>query len=182
MRAVVIYWTATGNTAKAARAIAEGLEEEEAGVKLLPLDEAQDVDWYAHDLVVLGFPSYRWSPPKPVDNYLQARFKAYKAEGRVKVGAPRRAGKHALIFCTYSGPHSGIREAIPAALYAGQFFEHLGFTVLDEWYVVGEFHGSEEKSTQGKLGDIRGRPNAADLEKVRRDTLRLVRRIRREAQ
>ncbi|MCX5908895.1 MAG: hypothetical protein NTY64_17400 [Deltaproteobacteria bacterium] len=31
-----------------------------------------------------------------------------------------------LIFCTYSGPQTGINEAIPAGKFAGQFFEHLG--------------------------------------------------------
>jgi hypothetical protein len=48
---------------------------------------------------------------------------------------------------------------------------------LDEWYVVGEFHGSEEKSTMGRMGDIRGRPNEEDLRKVRQDTIRLAHRI-----
>ena len=93
---------------------------------------------------------------------------------KMRPGAPKVPGKNALIFCTYSGPHTGIREAIPAGLYAGQYFEHLGFTVLDEWYVVGEFHGSLELSTQGRLGDIRGRPNEDDLRKVKEDSRRLV--------
>ena len=85
--------------------------------------------------------------------------------------------KHALIFCTYSGPHTGIDEATPAGKYAGQFFEHLGITVLDEWYVVGEFHGSEERSTLGRLGDIRGRPNEQDLARVREAAVLLVQRV-----
>jgi hypothetical protein len=91
----------------------------------------------------------------------------------VREGAPKVPGKNALIFCTYSGPHSGIREAVPPVLYAGQFFEHLGFTIVGEWYVVGEFHGSLAASTQGKLGDIRGRPNEDDLRKVRQDAAAL---------
>ncbi|MCK5185630.1 MAG: flavodoxin, partial [Deltaproteobacteria bacterium] len=66
-------------------------------------------------------------------------------------------------YCTYSGPHTGKREAIPAVLYMGQFFEHLGFVVVGEWYTVGEFKGIEKASLQGKLGDIRGRPNEDDL-------------------
>jgi hypothetical protein len=82
-----------------------------------------------------------------------------------------------MIFCTYSGPHTGLREATPAGQYAGQFFEHLGFDVLEEWYVVGEFHGSEEASTVGRLGDIRGRPNDEDLEQVKQDVTRIVRRL-----
>ena len=109
-----------------------------------------------------------------MDEFLKTKFSGYRNQGRVKTGAPKVAGKSALIFCTYSGPHTGIREAKPAGLYAGQFFEHLGFTVLDEWYVVGEFHGSEEFSTEGRLGDIRGRPNEEDLRKVKDDARQLV--------
>jgi hypothetical protein len=174
MDAIIVYWSKTGNTEKVALAIQEGLEEAGADVILRRVEDAGNVDFYDYDLVCIGFPSYQWSPPKPMDEFLNAKFRAYRNQGRVKIGAPKVAGKRALIFCTYSGPHTGIREAIPAGLYAGQFFEHLGFTVLDEWYVVGEFHRSEEFSTEGRLGDIRGRPNEEDLLKVKEDARRLV--------
>ena len=78
------------------------------------------------------------------------------------------------MFCTYSGPHTGINEAIPVGKYMGQFFEHLGFEVAREWYIVGEFHGREDHSTMGKLGDIRGRPNEQDLAGVESDVSELV--------
>ncbi len=174
MDAIIAYWSKTGNTEKVALAIQEGLEEAGADVILKRVEDAKNVDFFTYDLVCIGFPSYHWSPPKPMDELLNAKFRAYRNQGRVKMGAPKVAGKNALIFCTYSGPHTGIREAIPAGLYAGQFFEHLGFTVLDEWYVVGEFHRSEEASTEGRLGDIRGRPNEEDLRKVKEDARRLV--------
>jgi flavodoxin len=174
MDAIIVYWSKTGNTEKVALAIQEGLEEAGAHVMIKRVEDAESVDFYAYDLVCIGFPSHRWSPPEPMDEFLNSKFKAYRKQGRVKTGAPKVAGKNALIFCTYSGPHTGIREAMPAGLYAGQFFEHLGFTVQDEWYVVGEFHGSEEASTQGRLGDIRGRPNEEDLHKVKQDARNLV--------
>jgi hypothetical protein len=109
-----------------------------------------------------------------MDKFLKDKFSSYRRQGQVKEGAPSIPGKNALIFCTYSGPHTGIREVIPAGLYAAQFFEHLGFTVLDEWYIVGEFHGREELSTKGRLGDIRGRPTEEDLRTVKQDASRLV--------
>jgi len=174
MNAVIVYWSKTGNTEKVALAIQEGLEGAGVDVSLKRVEDAEDVDYYAYDLVCIGFPSHRWRPPKPMDEFLKAKFGAHHRQGRVKAGAPKVPGKNALIFCTYSGPHTGIREAIPAGLYAGQFFEHLGFTVLDEWYVVGEFHGAEEASTKGRLGDIRGRPNGEDLRKVKQDATQLA--------
>jgi len=174
MKAVVIYWSKTGNTEKVALAIKEGLEQ--SGVKVLckRTEDAKDIDFYDYDLVCVGFPSYQWHPPEPVDAFLKSKFGEYRQKKFVKTSAPKISGKNALIFCTYSGPHTGINEVIPAGKYAGQFFEHLGFTVIGEWYVIGEFHGSEENSTQGRLGDIRGRPSEEDLKKIKQDAAKLL--------
>ena len=178
MDAIIIYWTNTGNTEKVALAIKEGLNDGGANVSIHNVEEVGDIDFFAYDLVCIGFPSYQWSPPKPMDTFLKNRFSEYRKQGRVMYGAPHVPGKNALIFCTYSGPHTGIREVIPAGLYAGQFFEHLGFNVLGEWYLVGEFHGNKEASTQGRLGDIRGLPTAKDLEKVKLDAIQITKAIR----
>jgi hypothetical protein len=179
MDAIIIYCSHTGNTEKVALAIQDGLQKAGANCLLKKVGDAGDVDFYAFDLVCCGFPSHQWSPAQPMKNFLHDKFASYHKQGHIKRGAPVVPGKYALIFCTYSGPHTGINEAIPAGLYAGQFFEHLGFTVLDEWYIVGEFHGKEEESTKGRLGDIRGRPNKEDLRKVRQDAQRLVDEMKR---
>lgn len=50
------------------------------------------------------------------------------------------------------------------------FFEHIGFTVLDEWYTVGEYKNNEENSTRGRLGNIKGRPNEDDLLEIENKT------------
>ena len=177
MKAAIIYWSKTGNTEKVALAIREGLEVGGVEVLCKRTEEAQDINFYDYGLICIGFPSYFWHPPKPVSDFLTGKFGKYHKQGRVRIGAPKVAGKNALIFCTYSGPHTGINEAIPAGKYVGQFFEHLGFTVLDEWYVLSEFHGSEEMSTMGRMGDIRGRPNEEDLRKVKQDVTQLLQRV-----
>jgi len=41
-----------------------------------------------------------------------------------------------------------------------QYFDLFGFNVVGEWYIISEFHGREDMSTLGRLGDIRGRPTA----------------------
>jgi len=177
MKAAIVYWSKTGNTEKVALAITEGLEEAGVEVLLTRAEEADDVDFFDHDLVCLGFPTYQWHPPEPMVAFIKRKFSEYREGGRVKLGTPKVPGKNALIFCTYSGPHTGINEAIPAGKYVGQFFEHLGFTVLDEWYVLGEYHGSEERSTKGRMGDIRGRPNEEDLRKVKQDVSHLLKHL-----
>jgi len=177
MNALLIYWSKSGNTEKVAQVIREGLEETGTPVICQRIDDIQVIDFYEYDLVCIGFPAYQWHPPEPVDTFLKKKFGEYRQQGRIKLGAPQVPGKHALVFCTYSGPHTGINEALPAGKYVGQFFEHLGFTLWDEWYILGEFHGSAENSTKGRMGDIRGRPNAGDLQKLKQDTVRLIHRI-----
>jgi flavodoxin len=165
-QAVIVYWSKTGNTEKVAQAIREGLEEAGIKVTVKRLEDAEDLDFFGYDLVCVGFPSVQWHPPKPMTEFLQKKFIQYREQGKVKLSAPNVAGKNALVFCTYSGPHTGIDEAVPAGKYVGQFFEHLGFNVIDEWYVLSEFHGSEENSTKGKMGNIKGKPNNEDLRKI----------------
>jgi hypothetical protein len=55
-----------------------------------------------------------------------------------------------------------------------QYFEHFGFNILGEWYVVGEFHDREEMSTRGKLGDIRGKPTLDELAKIKKDAQQIA--------
>jgi hypothetical protein len=115
-----------------------------------------------------------WHTPKQVTDFLLKKFDEYRKQGKIKTGAPAIHGKNTLVFCTYSGPHTGLREATPVGKYIGQFFEHIGFTVLDEWYVLSEFHGSLERSTKGRMGDIRGKPTKEELQKIRMDAKKLA--------
>ena len=63
-------------------------------------------------------------------------------------------------------------------MYVSQFFEHIGFTVLDEWYILVEFHGSHDRSTKGKMDDIRGKPTKEELKKISKDATKLISRIK----
>ena len=163
---LILYWSKSGNTEKVAHAIREGLERAAVKVVVKRIEEAERIDWFEYDLVCIGAPSYQWHTPEPMTSFLQNRFKQYRQHGRIKPSSPRVPGKKALVFCTYSGPHTGIDEAIPCGKYMGQFFEHLGITVLDEWYVLSEFHGSLENSTKGRMGDIRGKPTVEELKAI----------------
>ncbi|MEM2921430.1 MAG: flavodoxin domain-containing protein, partial [Candidatus Bathyarchaeia archaeon] len=167
----------TGNTEKVANAIKQGLEERGVEVTVKRVEEAEEIDWFCYDLVCIGSPSYQWHTPEPMTRYLQGRFNIYRHEGRVRLGSPRAPGKYALVFCTYSGPHTGIKEALPCGKYIGQFLDKMGFTLLDEWYIIGEFHGSVENSTRGRLGDIRGKPTLEELDAIRLKASELVSKI-----
>lgn len=176
-KAAIIYWSQTGNTEKVALAIKEGLERVGVNVSLMRVEGAEGIDYFDYDLVCVGFPSHAWHPPKQVVDLLKGKLSEHREAGMVKLGAPEVPGKNALTFCTYSGPHTGMDEATPAGKYAGQFFEHIGFKVLDEWYVLSEFRGWEEGSTKGRMGDIRGKPTEEDLKEIRENAANLIKRF-----
>jgi len=167
--ALLIYWSKTGNTEKVALAIKEGLEV--AGLKVLMkrIEESEEIDFLEYDLVCIGSPTYAWHPPPVVDQFLKKKHNMYCNEDKIKLAAPKIPGKNALVFCTYAGPHTGINEVIPSGKYISQFFEHLGFTILDEWYILSEYRGWKEGNTKGRMGDIRGKPNQDDLLKIRKN-------------
>ena len=170
-RVLILYWSATGNTEKVAKAIERGARRAGASPSVMKIADAADLDLHEYDLVFMGAPSHSFLPPEPVLRYVKDRMRYHRERGDIKPRAPKIPGKRAVVFVTYSGPHTGIDEAIPVGKYLGQFLAHLGFEVLDEWYVVGEFHGNEVNSTQGRLGDIRCRPNAEDLARIEQQTI-----------
>jgi hypothetical protein len=178
LNVLIIYWTATGNTEKVAVTIQQTLAREDIHAVIKKVAEASEEELFQYDLVFLGTPSYSFLPPEPVLRFVREKMKLHSERGDIKLCAPQIPGKTAVIFCTYSGPHTGIREATPVGDYLGQFFEHIGFEVAAKWYIVGEFHGREELSTRGKLGDIRGRPNQQDLAEVQENVLKLINSIR----
>ncbi len=178
LKALIVYFSATGNTRKVADAIYRGLVSEKVESTLCGVEDAADKEFYDYDLVFLGSPSIEFLPAAPVMRFIRDKLNLHRARGDIKLGAPKVPGKTAVVFCTYSGPHTGLNEVLTSGKYMAQLFEHIGFNVADEWYVVGEFHEGREINTMGRLGDIRGRPNEEDLAKVQNDASNLVRSLR----
>jgi flavodoxin len=166
MRSLVLCSSVTGNTEKVARRIAEALRREGHDVAFVTVNDETNVDLLAYDLVFLGSAVHQWLPTRKMVNYVKRMMKQYSASSIIVPCSPIRPGKYAVCFCTYSGPHTGISEAVPATKWMRAFLEHVGFTVLAEWHTIGEFKGSEENSVHGRFGDIRGRPNGHDLAEI----------------
>jgi multimeric flavodoxin WrbA len=174
LKAIVIYDSKTGNTEKVANIISKTLLEEKVSSTLKRVKDAFQEELYDYDLVVMGTPTFQWLPSKGIQQFISKKMVLHENRGDIKLLAPLIPGKKAVVFCTYSSPFTGIESAFPCVKYMAQFFKHVGFEIAGEWYVVGEFHGYEERSTNGKLGDIRGRPNQHDLEEVRKKVVTLV--------
>ena len=176
-KALVVFQSITGNTEKVAKSIHSGLTEGGFESTMKTVQDAAHEDFFSYDLVCFGAPSYNWHVPKQAGDFLKEKFSQYLKSGLVVPNAPKLPGKSCLVFCTYSGPHTGIREAIPVGKYIGQLFEHLGFTVVDEWYILSEYIGSEELSTKGRMGDVRGLPNEKDLVRLKESAYNLACRL-----
>lgn len=167
MNILNIYFSSTGNTSKVANVIKETLRETGHQVETVKVAKDTSLDILSYDFIFLGSGVYEWLPGKPLIDLLARLRRSYVEKGFIMPASPRISGKKAVVYCTYGGAHTGINEAIPAAKYMGQLFDHLGFDVIAEWYIAGEYHGKlKEFSEVGRLGDIRGRPNEMDLNDV----------------
>jgi flavodoxin len=167
MKVLNLYFSATGNTEKVAKQIESAVLKVGHDVETIRVVKTIELDILAYDFVFAGSGVYAWLPGKPMLELLdKLRDKCAQAK-EIRPASPRRPGKKAVVYCTFGGGHTGVNEALPAVKYMGQLFDHLGYEVLSEWYIVGEFHGKlQQLSTIGRLGDIRGRPNEADLNEV----------------
>jgi flavodoxin len=167
MRVLNLYFSTTGNTEKMAKQIEKAAKDAGHEVETVKITKNAEVDVLAYDFVFVGSGVYTWLPGKPMMEFLGHTRERYGQLGEIKPSSPRRAGKKAVVYCSFGGGHTGINEAMPAAKFMGQLFDHLGYEVVSEWFFVGEFHGRlQHLSTTGRLGNIEGRPNEADLQDI----------------
>ncbi len=178
MKTLILYQSFTKNTEKVTYSIEDALKNQGVIPEIKKVSKDLNIDLYDYDLVFLGTPVIEFLPCKPVLDFIHSQLMLHRKKGDIIPCSPKLPGKYAVSYVTYSGPHTGIREAIPANKYMEQFFEHLRFSVLGEWYIIGEFHKNEELSTKGILGNIKGRPNTKDLLEIQYKVRNIVNRIK----
>ena len=146
--------------------------------EIVKIEKGTSVELYNYELVFLGSPVHAFLPAEPVIKFIHSQLDIHRKQEDIIPCSPVIPGKYAVCYCTFSGPHTGIREAVPAVKYMEQFFEHLRFSVLDEWYIPGEFRNKDILSTKGVLGDIRKRPDEKDLLNIERKLKNLLKKIK----
>ncbi|MEX2722581.1 MAG: flavodoxin family protein [Candidatus Freyarchaeota archaeon] len=169
MKILNLYYSMTGNTEKVAKKIEETLKELGHKVDTVKItNKNMELDILQYELVFVGSGVYTWLPGKPLQELYATLLAKYHGTKDIKPGSPRRPQLNAVVYCTYGGGHTGINEAIAAVKYMGQLFDHLGYNIIAEWYIVGEYvtENLKENNVLGRLGDIRGRPNEHDLREV----------------
>lgn len=167
MKILNLFFSGTGNTEKIARQIETTLLELGHEVDSIKVTGDTELDVLAYDFVFAGSGVYSWLPGKAMMELLSRLREKYAKAGEIKPASPRRPGRKAVIYCSFGGGHTGTNEAVPAVKYMGQLFDHLGYEIINEWYVVGEFHGKlHHLSRSGRMGNTVGRPNEADLQEI----------------
>lgn len=172
MRVLNLYFSSTGNTTKVAERIDQTIKSAGHELDSIKVTKDTEVDIFKYDLVFAGSGVYEWLPGKPLRDLFAKLRKKYVQDGLIKPSSPRIVEKKAVVYCTYGGAHTGINEAVPATKYMAQIFDHLGFPIIEEWFVVGEYNPENLKamSYEGRLGDIRGRPDEHDLKEIEEKT------------
>ncbi len=174
-KALTLYWSKNGNTKRVAERIHTTLEGFDLDSCIMPITERLEVEYLDYNLLFLGAPVYSNLPPRPVIQFLQ---KMKKRGVPIIPAAPEKPGIAAALFCTYGGGHTGINEAIPSLKYTGQFLEHEGIRIVDEWAVLGSFPEADRSyGFQGRSGVIKDRPNEQDLADIEAKVNGLLRRL-----
>ena len=163
MKSLILYDSIGGNTEKVAQRIYDTLKGSTNEIDFIKFTSKIDVDFFEYDLIFLGSPVINRLPTKRMMDFVKKKLKFYNDQGKIIPSAPLISGKYAICFCTYAGTHIGENEAIPMTMWLRSFFMHLGYSVLDQWHMVGEFHNKKDENTHGRMGNILGRPNDKDL-------------------
>ncbi|MCG8619453.1 MAG: hypothetical protein MI802_24795 [Desulfobacterales bacterium] len=180
MKVLNLFSSKGGNTQKVAETIDAASNALKHDVTTLSISSSSEtVDILAYDFIFIGSGVYACMPPKAMNTFLGDMGKKGMENGSIQPASPRIPGKYAVIYATYGGFHTGINEAIPCVKHIGQVFDHYGFQILDEWYIVGAFLPKKMESFNmtGRLGDITGRPNDADLKEVFQKTVGILNTI-----
>lgn len=180
MKILNLYSSATGNTEKIALSINKAFTDNFFDVTTINVMKDDLVDILEFDVIFVGSGVYAALPHKAMNDYLKklTAIGMKEVDGVMPImpASPRLKNKYAVVYCTYGGAHTGINEAIPAVKYIGQLFDHYGFPICDEWYIVGEFVPEKMAhfNTNGRLGNIQGRPNKNDLDEVYQKTVGFI--------
>jgi len=174
MKSLILYDSIGGNTEKVAQRIYDTLKGTTNEVHFIKFTSKIDVDFLEYDLIFLGSPVINWLPTKRMMDYVKKKLQFYNNQGKIIPSSPLISGKYGICFCTYAGTHIGENEALPMTMWLRSFLEHLGYSVLDQWHIVGQFHNETDMNTQGRLGNILGRPNDKDLLDVENRTKGVV--------
>ena len=150
MKVLVTYYSQTGNTEKLAQSIYEGIEEKSK--KILPLNEANNIDEY--DIIFCGFPVHSHGVPGKVASFLK--------------DIPE--GKKLALFATHGSLRGG-EKAITAFYHALSLLKKVKIIgtfgcqgMVERKIIEALMEKAEHKAWAIEAQGSFGHPDSADLE------------------
>ncbi len=167
MKILNFYASVGGNTERVAQRIGPVAADLGHEVETIAFKQGTEVDFLAYDFVFIGSGVYGGLPQGDLLAYLRSCMKSYKKAGHIKPGCPR-ISKTVVTYCTYSGNYTGDAEAITTNRVLYTLFDRLGFYQAASWQVIGAYlpENMQQMNINGRLGDIRNRPNENDLKEI----------------
>jgi flavodoxin len=184
VKALIVYTTYTGHTEMIASAIARGMESQGLKPKIKRIEEIEGDELLDYDFICLGSPTRFMLPAPAIDKYFRTKYRELTQRNIIVPGMPLLPGKYGAVWCSCTGVHDGLGEGMPCVEWLRSCLEHLGHDVRAKWIVLGEFEDPVDKeknlrySTQGRFGDVRGRPNERDLVNMEENAATLIRQLR----
>ncbi len=167
MKILNCYVSVGGNTERVAERIGTTARDLGHNVETIAFKQGTDIDFLAYDFVFIGTGVYGGLPQGDLLAYLRSCMKSYKKAGHIKPASPR-IQKSVVTYCTYAGHFTGDAEAITTNRILYTLFDRLGFYLAGSWHVIGEYkpENMQKMNLNGRLGDIRNRPNENDLREI----------------
>jgi flavodoxin/NAD-dependent dihydropyrimidine dehydrogenase PreA subunit len=116
LKAIIVYFSQTGNTRTIAESIYKGLKKSIKDVVIKKLRDTDPKQLDKYDLIGLGAPVWRFDAPVNVQAFIKKN--------------PSLKGKHAFAFCAHGASPAGFLQNVTASL------EKKGATVIgwQDWY------------------------------------------------
>ncbi len=168
MKVLILYYSNTGNTEKVAKAIKEGLQNQD--VDLIALDNAASTTLSDYELLILGSGVYASRAKNSLIKFITS--------------APALPKKIAL-FCTheslefYQTPFKKLEKLFQkqGCSIVGEFDcvgENLGMPVEDRMKMINSFPPERREEIIKSLEISKGRPNEDDLEKAKKFASKII--------
>ena len=156
MKSIVVYFSQTGNTREIARAIHTGMRESSEQCDIARLQDIDENDLSAYDLIGLGAPVWHRREPANVMNFIEYTMNSLE-------------GRHAFTFCTHGLLPGRFIARVVAVM------KQKGLTIIgwNNWY------GSVTMPEKPKPYFTDGHPDEIDLKQAEEFGRQMAERSRR---
>jgi flavodoxin len=173
LKVLILYSSYTGNTEKVAHRMKEAFEKDNHETDIYKINKNIDPDnppfnYKDHGFLCVGSPVRMGEAAEELVKMMMRHRGGIK--GKIIPGP-----KKGTVFATYGGAHLGPKEAKAALAMLESCIEHLEFKCVGRFSCPGKV--VDYATPEWFHGDIRDRPNAADLDNAEKFIRRILKNV-----